>query len=445
MRRFVVGAAGLFLFSCSLLFAGIYSGGDGSAGSPYLIHTTDDWEELMATSGDWGGHFKLTADLDMTGIAMTPVGNGGTAFSGVFDGNGHTLNHVLMNLPPDSYIGLFGTVSGLIKNLGIANIDLQGQSAVGGLAGYNDGGLLTGCFVTGTIRGDSTVGGLVGWNDGRITSCYATCSVDGSNRIGGLAGINETLITSSFAAGPVNKSGISGLSIGGVSGQGAGPTINCLWDIQATGQSSSFGGIGLTSEAMQDASTYLKVLWDFRGEVVNGTQDTWAMPVGGGYPILSWQLDSESLLTNDEMAGALSIFEGQTILVYSIEATGLDITANGYRDSRDIWYVFTPTVSDDYTIRAQSTELDPTLGVFDSLGREVVFNDDYFGRDSLVVLKATAGTDYYLRLAGADEQTGQFSLSVTQGAVQAMQGDLNYDGNVNLIDLSLMAGNWMLD
>ena len=55
--------------------AGVYSGGDGSEATPYLISDPNDWQELMSTSDDWGSHFRLTSDIDLTGIALTPIGN----------------------------------------------------------------------------------------------------------------------------------------------------------------------------------------------------------------------------------------------------------------------------------------------------------------------------------------------------------------------------------
>jgi hypothetical protein len=41
---------------------------------------------------------------------------------------------------------------------------------------------------------------------------------------------------------------------------------------------------------MQDANTFLDAGWDFVGETTNGGSDDWAMPAGGGYPVLWYQL-----------------------------------------------------------------------------------------------------------------------------------------------------------
>jgi hypothetical protein len=54
------------------------------------------------------------------------------------------------------------------------------------------------------------------------------------------------------------------------------------------------------------------------------------------------------------------------------------------------------------------------------------------------------GKRYYIRVAGYDEETGDFTMSVQEGAIQSIQGDLNYDGNVNLEDFAAFAQNWMM-
>ena len=104
---------------------------------------------------------------------------------------------------------------------------------------------------------------------------------------------------------------------------------------------------------------------------------------------------------------------------------------------------FEPAVKDKYTIKLYDSSFDTTLAVFDEQNREVVFNDDFWGEKSVVILKAKAGKRYYIRVAGYDEETGEFTMSVQAGAIQSIQGDLNYDGNVNLDDLSSLANNWL--
>ena len=55
--------------------APLYSGGDGSPAAPWQIANVADWQQLMATPADWDKNFILTANINLAGIPLTPVGN----------------------------------------------------------------------------------------------------------------------------------------------------------------------------------------------------------------------------------------------------------------------------------------------------------------------------------------------------------------------------------
>jgi len=92
-----------------------YSGGSGTALDPHQIATAADLIALGETPGDYDKHFLLTADIDLDpnlpgrkvfdkaviapDTDPTPRMYGGhehdgTDFTGVFDGNGHTISHL---------------------------------------------------------------------------------------------------------------------------------------------------------------------------------------------------------------------------------------------------------------------------------------------------------------------------------------------------------------
>jgi len=162
----------------------------------------------------------------------------------------------------------------------------------------------------------------------------------------------------------------------------------------------------------------------------------------GGLDIILGKLNLEP--TNDDKTDAIPVEVNDIINGWTVGATGTDITRNGYNDSNDVWYYFEPVTKGKYTITLYNSSFDTTLAVFDENDREIVFNDDYFGEKSVVILKAKAGRRYYIRVAGSDQETGDFTMSVQEGAIQAIQGDLNYDGNVNLEDFAAFAQNWMM-
>ncbi|MDE5659014.1 MAG: immunoglobulin domain-containing protein, partial [Muribaculaceae bacterium] len=71
-----------------------YSGGEGTASSPYIIATAEDLSTLSQTADDWNASvwFRLDADIDASSVAgMT--GTVANPFKGHFDGNGHTISN----------------------------------------------------------------------------------------------------------------------------------------------------------------------------------------------------------------------------------------------------------------------------------------------------------------------------------------------------------------
>jgi len=286
----------LISFTGSVALGGTYFGGTGTAGDPYRISTTAHWTSLIASPGDWGKSFILTANLDFGGANFNPVGNGTTFFTGVLDGAGHTLSNFRVRVGQVAIdnVGLFGVVSGgQIKNLGVVNATVRGSSYVGALVGDNNG-TITSCYATGTVTGTTSVGGLVGSNTGTITTCYATAAVSGTSYVGGLVGVNFTTITYCYSAGAV--SGTS--SVGGLVGVNYSGQVNyCFWDTQTSGQTTSAGGTGKTTAQMKTQDTFMVVGWDF--------YNTWWMPAGG-YPRLMWDMDYGSLQVTIEPLEAVA-------------------------------------------------------------------------------------------------------------------------------------------
>gem|GEM_PF-747118 len=267
-----------------------FSGGNGTPSTPYRISTVADWQMLASWPSRWDKQFILTADLDLAGVPVTPVGNS-IPFTGVFDGRGHVIRNAVINLP--GTVGLFAAVgpSGQILNLGVENVNITGGSIVGGLVGTNSGRLFS-CYATGSVQGTADVGGLVGWQQGLVDSCYAAVSVSalgGLTPIGGLAGYNDTggSVIFSYANGTVSGSRLFG---GGLCEKNFGPIDLCFWDTQTSGTTFSAGGTGKSTAEMKTRSTFTDAGWDFTGETANGTADIWRMCVDGvDYPRLSWE------------------------------------------------------------------------------------------------------------------------------------------------------------
>ncbi|BBI99980.1 hypothetical protein FGKAn22_16730 [Ferrigenium kumadai] len=170
-------------------------GSDGAT-TPYTIITTlgtrssNAGTDLQGVAGNLAGHYVLGANIDATetvgwegGAGFMPAGNIFFNFTGVFDGLGHTIDGLTINRPGD-YAGLFGAVSGTLRNVGLTNVNINGGSIAGTLTATLNGGSIANSYATGTVAGanyQTTVGGLVGeMSGGTITNSYATADVHGT-------------------------------------------------------------------------------------------------------------------------------------------------------------------------------------------------------------------------------------------------------------------------
>lgn len=179
-----------------------YGGGTGTPDDPYLIYTAEQLNKIGIDFDNLNKHFKLMADIDLSGYTGTDFNIIGMSyinrFSGVFDGNGREIHNFTYTSTEKDYIGLFGSVGGenaLIKNLGLidARVDAGTGQNVGLLAGNLREGTIRGCYSRGGhVSGDKHVGGLVGRSlQSVITNSFTSVIVSGRSSIGGLVGTNE--------------------------------------------------------------------------------------------------------------------------------------------------------------------------------------------------------------------------------------------------------------
>lgn len=365
------------LFNIALPAQAKYGGGTGEPNDPYLIFDANQMNAIGAEPNDWDRHFKLMADIDLaafTGTSFNMIGyyidyHNKKPFSGVFDGNDHTIANFTYDSNDRNYIGLFGCIgeSGAqIKGLRLINPNVNAGTAsyVGSLVGYNNKGTVINCYAQGgSVSGSGRIGGLVGLNGGTVHLSFADCNVSGTgdyvgglvgynymgtilscyssgdveanaNCVGGLTGYSGWIVSQSYATGSVsghdNVGGLVGYNelviystpsgtvadcyaVGAVSGSNnvggligindRGYVSGSFWDTQTTQQQTSDGGMPRTTAEMQDPNTFIDYGWDFVGEYENGPNDDWAEPIGGGYPVLSWQL-GESLPLPDFSGGS---------------------------------------------------------------------------------------------------------------------------------------------
>jgi len=262
-----------------------YGGGTGEPNNPYLIYTAEQMNNIGLHQEDWSKQFKLMADIDLSGYTGTDfnvIGIGFmTAFSGVFDGNGHTISNFNYSSTGENLIGIFSYIDGPnahISNLGLIdpNVDCETNFGVGSLAGLVGIGTITNCHVIGgNVTGKQQVGGLIGICDGIITDCYAVVdSVIAEVGAGVFVGDNGGSIIDCYSTG-----NITGLDyIGGLVGTNIGSIVDCYSDAGVEGRSNVGGLLGWNLGSLKNCSSTSSVTGTYstgglvgenRGSVIN--------------------------------------------------------------------------------------------------------------------------------------------------------------------------------
>jgi hypothetical protein len=164
----------------------------------YQIGSAQDWSEFAAIVNSDGRQHQLNAvvtqDFSLSELVM--VGAPSNAYSGTFDGQGHTItiNFTMDKTGQDGECGLFRRINGAtIKNLTVAGtITTSGQLAGGVVSGIWQKAVVENCISTVTINdtngGDGTHGGIVARisdkNDVTIRNCAFLGTINAPGRAG---------------------------------------------------------------------------------------------------------------------------------------------------------------------------------------------------------------------------------------------------------------------
>ena len=203
-----VNATGLTLEGCTI---GSWTDGGGESGAAedlgyiydsntntYTVYNADGllaWNK--AIQEDESINCTLTADIDLTGKKWTRLDTW-PGYSGVFNGQGHRITG--LNFSAANF-GLFYflNVSGVIKNLQLIDVNLDGSS--GGAAGMVDRnhGQIIACSVTGKLTVHS--GGITNANYGDIIACWFDGTLIDESGCGTIVRFNYKNITSCYWGG----------------------------------------------------------------------------------------------------------------------------------------------------------------------------------------------------------------------------------------------------
>lgn len=246
-----------------------------------------DWNDLNNVRQNLSGSYILMNDLDEetagystfnTGEGWMPIGSESAAFTGTFDGNGHTISGLTIDRDTGDN-GLFGFVrDATVKNVGVINANLRVTGSFNGvLFGRVFDSEVENTHASGVLVQDSQSfwhhGGLIGrMHGGTLTKSWASVQVNTLGRlVGGLIGTitstdkGSAILNETFSTGNVTCRSSEGDQalyrwVGGLVGQFGGSSI--INDSYATGSvvgNTQVGGL---------------VGYHWRGSVINRSYST---------------------------------------------------------------------------------------------------------------------------------------------------------------------------
>ena len=337
-----------------------------------VTYTLVNANNLSSVSGS--GDYALATSITAPS-SFTPIGES-SAFTGIFNGLGNTINGLTIGSSSSAYsgtyTGLFGQVgsTGTVENVGVTNESIYGRSHTGGLVGYSNGtisdsystGTVSGTgnnvgglvgnnnsgtvqysYSTGTVTGANSVGGLVGYNSGTVSDSYSTGTVSGTNSVGGLVGWNSYGgISDSYSTGTVSG---TGGDVGGLVGGNFGTISDSYSTGTVTGANSVGGLVGYDSLGT--------VEYSYSTGQVTGTSYTGGLVgynSGGTYTADYWDTTNNSSLNPYGIGNAASpvtevtgLTDSQMKQLSSFSAWGSSIIDNGssyVNSSTNPWFIY---------------------------------------------------------------------------------------------------------
>ncbi len=227
--------------------------GLGTEDNPYELYNWHHLDYIRNQCQEVINHYELQSDLDSEtdgyqdyasetangGKGWEPIGELGERFTGIFDGNEHTISDLNVNREDEDFVSLFGdVVSSEIKDLELVDVEIVGGFLTAALADLGGNSTVKRCYSSGTIEGgfkdqgrlrrDFGTGGLISrvygsryFEDSRLEYSYSSAEVIGreeSFAVGGLVGTNTGVIKESLAAGNVtSENEIAGGLVGFIS------------------------------------------------------------------------------------------------------------------------------------------------------------------------------------------------------------------------------------
>ena len=240
--------------------------GSGTSTDPYQISTAAELADLAtfvnaATSpyADSGVYYKLMDNIDLSDYGATfndkkgwiPIGEKWSSpFKGNFDGDDKKISNLFIDNVSNSMMGLFGCIrkGSIVANLGVEDVNITGNSWIGGIIGTTETVSVVNCYCTGKISGeDDNIGGVAGFCSGTLNNCYSSCEINGRSNVGGLIGNFKGILSNCHSSCKANGM----YCIGGVVGcvYDSSKVSNCYSVCEVSGSGSVGGVVGCAEKS----------------------------------------------------------------------------------------------------------------------------------------------------------------------------------------------------
>ncbi len=287
----------IFAFSSVCAYA-LNAKGSGTEADPYLITTASELKgfgEAVADGDDFADKYiVLNSDITVDDTFL-PIGTKNAPFSGIFNGNGHTVSGISFDC---DYAGFFAYT----KNAVISDLTVSGNifaiDYAGGIAAYADNTVIENCISDTYIYADNYAGGIAGYiKSGKISDCSTTSTltiIGYEEYVGGIAGSSgadiENCTNNAYVQGAKNTGGIAGTSSADI--------LYCTNTVRVEASANNCGAIaGYTSGSVK----YCKNT----GGIIGSGKTGGIVGVGSNAEIAEC-LQQGSVTASDEYAGGIA-------------------------------------------------------------------------------------------------------------------------------------------
>ena len=313
----------------------------------YLIGTGEElaWFASAVNGGQTAISGRLTADIELTGVAWTPIGSSANPYNGTFDGGGHVVKNLFIHSGA-AYQALFGSLGAAasITKLGVTGSVITTGNYAGGIAAYAvNGAAISECFNAAAVIAAKWAGGICGYTQSTvvtITDCYNTGAISASGADGFAGGITAcgnkpylgAALTNCYNTGTVTAE----TKLGALTARTGGQAVTNSYYLSTSCPNAT------AKKGTAKTEAELKALAATLGKAFS--PDT--ASVNSGYPILAWQVsyalgdvNGDGKISAKDAALLYAYVNGRTTLTAE-QLSRCDVSGDGKVTAKDAALIY---------------------------------------------------------------------------------------------------------